>query len=258
MAKLKFKLGKPLASPRQFQPDQTVSDQIFVYRLDTGQLICHRTCKLPNGPAPGYFRLILPSTASKPPMAPRPTTARTIKHGIIIPTLIIGLITGLLLLLYPILPAVTYRVHLKLGDYSNDTSALAAPDPAHNQLIIPKIGVATAILEGPTLAILTKHEGVWHQTGNISDSNFVLAGHRWRYLPPNTSTFYNLEQLKLGDTVVVDWYGTRHLYSVSATQRVNQNDTDILKPTSTTEITLYTCYDKHQTERIVVVATPQP
>jgi len=255
MARIKFKLGQPAASPARFHPDKTVSDQIFTYQLDTQNLICRRQARLPNGPKSGYFRLILPQSSRRPIKS---NTARTLKHGIIIPMLVAMLVVGLALVLYPLLPALNYQVHKQFGSYSNDTSALAAPDPTNNRLIIPKIGVNTAILEGPTLNILDHAEGVWHQTGAITGSNFVIAGHRWKYLPPNTSTFYNLEELQTGDAIVVDWYGTRHYYNVAQAERVDQTDTDILKPTTQTEITLYTCYDKLQSQRIVVVATPQP
>jgi len=255
MPSTKFKLGSALPAPASFHPDRTVTDQHFIYRFDTEQRICYRQAKASDGPPAAYFRLILPTTAVP---AKGPSTFTTLKHGIIIPTLLAMLVVGILLVLYPLLPGISYQVHKQFGGYSNDTSALAAPDPTHNRLIIPKIGINSAILEGPSLNILNKEEGVWHQTGNIINSNFVIAGHRWKYLPPNTTTFYNLGQLQVGDTVVVDWYGSRHYYSVSQTEQVSQNDTDILKPTATTELTLYTCYDKRQTERIVVIATPQP
>lgn len=255
MTSTKFKLGRLLPDPASFGPTQTIVGSRYIYRLDTHNLVCHRRPKNWDDEAPaGYYRLILAS----PPQAKHhlPAALTALKHGVLMPTLAAGLAAGLLLVLYPLLPGIKYQVQKQLGSFSN-TAAVAAPATDGNRLIIPKIGVSTAILEGPTLAILNKHDGVWHQTGTITD-NFVVAGHRFKYLPPNTSTFYNLGEIEVGDTILVDWYGIRHIYTVSETKRIDQNDTSILKPTGTSEVTVYTCYDKRQTQRIVVIAKPQP
>ena len=255
MASTKFKLGRLLPAPAEFSPTKTIVGQRYIYRLDSKNLVCHRRPKLWDDDTPaGYYQLVLPTRQKHRPKLPAAVVA--LKHGVLMPTLVAGLIAGLILVLYPLLPGIKYQVQKQLGSFSN-TAAVAAPDPTHNRLIIPKIGVDTTILEGPTLAILGKHYGVWHQTGDIT-GNFVVAGHRFKYLPPNTSTFYNLGEIEVGDTVIVDWYGTRHIYTVSQTKQIDQNDTSILKPTGEQQVTVYTCYDKRQTQRIVVIAKPQP
>lgn len=254
MTVARLKLGQLLPTPSQFQPNRTIVGRRYLYQIDDGRQICRRLPKHWDDDTPsGYYRV------DDAPIKPRwriNHTLRTLKHAVAIPTLAAGLVAGLLLVAYPLLPGIKYQVQKQVAGYSN-TKAVAAADPAHNRLIIPKIGVDTTILEGPSLAILNKYDGVWHQTGPITD-NFVVAGHRFKYLPPNTSTFYNLGEIQVGDTILVDWYGTRHVYTVTQTETVDQHDTAILKPTGTSEVTIYTCYDKRQTQRIVVIAKPQP
>jgi len=255
VASAAFKLGRLLPAPAEFLPTKTIVGSRYIYRLDTKNLICHRRPKLWSDDAPaGYYQLVLSERPKQRKQLPAAILA--LKHGVLVPTLVAGLAAGLILVLYPLLPGIKYQVQKQLGSFSN-TAAVAAPDPTHNRLIIPKIGVDTTIWEGPTLGILNNHVGVWHQTGDIS-GNFVVAGHRWKYLPPNTSTFYNLGEIQVGDTIIVDWYGTRHIYTVSQTEQIDQNNTSILKPTSSQQVTVYTCYDKRQTQRIVVIAKPQP
>ncbi len=253
MASSGLKLGRLVPEPERFKPTQTIVGARYIYRLDLEQGICHRRPKHWDDEAPaGYYQLIT-GTGSEP--SPNGTWAM-LRQTIVVPTLVATLVAGIFLVVYPLLPGLTYRVQKQLGSFNNST-AVAAPDPTHNQIVIPKIGVDTTIWEGPSLSILNHHDGVWHQTGDIS-SNFVIAGHRFKYLPPNTSTFYNLGQLKVGDVIIVDWYGTRHIYDVTQTKQIDQNDTSILKPTATAQITVYTCYDMRQTQRIVVIGQPEP
>jgi LPXTG-site transpeptidase (sortase) family protein len=108
------------------------------------------------------------------------------------------------------------------------------------------------------LKILNQVEGVWHQTGNLTNGNFVLAGHRFRYLPPNTSTLYNLNKLKAGDLIAVDWLGKRTVYRVTQMEVVPATDVMLLNPTSTPRLTLYSCNDIQQTQRVVALAQPLP
>ncbi|HSX14698.1 MAG TPA: sortase [Candidatus Saccharimonadales bacterium] len=258
MAATKYKLGRLIPEPANFRPNRTLITRRWVYKIDDAQKIAYRQPKHWDDPAPSGFFTFSPARFES---APKPSHWRklvpTLKRGIAVPTLSALLIAGVFLVLYPLYPSVKFQVQKQIGSFG-DTQAIAAPDSNHNRVIIPKIGVDTTILEGASLDVLKKHEGVWHQRGQIAGDNLVLSGHRFKYLPPNTSTLYNLGEVAVGDTIYVDWYGTRLAYSVSETKRINQNDTAILNPTSDSQLTIYTCYDKRQTERIVVIAKPQP
>lgn len=255
MASPKFKLGQLVPKPTRFNPTRVVTDRRWVYRIDSVAKVVRRQPRFHDDPDPaGYFQIVL----AQPLTSRWRTLQQSLKRGIVVPSLATVMLAGLFLILYPLYPGIKFQVQQQLANFSNSTTAVAAPDPNHNRLVIPKIGVDTTILEGSSLAVLKKHDGVWHQKGRIADDNFVLSGHRFKYLPPNTSTLYNLSQIAVGDTILVDWYGTRHIYTVTQTKRINQNDTSVLNPTTSSQITIYTCYDKRQTERIVVIAQPQP
>jgi LPXTG-site transpeptidase (sortase) family protein len=106
--------------------------------------------------------------------------------------------------------------------------------------------------------VLNTQDGVWHETGTLQNGNFVLAGHRFKYLPPNTSTLYNLKELTVGDTIIVDWYKTRYIYVVDKTETVRSTDTAVLNQTGGPRLTIYTCANAAQTWRTVVLAHMVP
>lgn len=247
-------LGRQVTKPAKFNPDRHWIEGGYIYRVDSRSGICRRS---PINPATmggsSYYRV-----KSSKRQLPRWRSWLSIGFAAMFAV-------SAIVFVYPWLPELDYQLHK--GDYQAQAAAVLTSQPAGvnnpkaniegNRLIIPKIGVSTAILEGPSLKILDKEEGVWHQTGNLADGNFVLAGHRWRYLPPNTSTFYNLDKLSAGDTIVLDWRGKRLIYSVSQVKTVKNTETSILNSDpKTPHITLYTCSDKAQTKRVVVFAQP--
>lgn len=168
-------------------------------------------------------------------------------------------VTGFLLL-YPLYPGVKYHAQEFVAQTFSNNAALAEAPPAlsvDSEVIIPKIGVRTRILDASSLKILDKQEGVWHQLGNINH-NLVLAGHRFKYLPPNTSTLYNLSQLVVGDSIIVDYDGRRTIYAVSGISTVAASRVDVLNQDGGPRLTIYTCSDKRETHRIVVHANIVP
>jgi sortase A len=159
---------------------------------------------------------------------------------------------------YPWLPAIQYQIFSHTPAAQPETIRKVATERPidGNRVIIPKIGVDTPILEGSSLDVLNAQEGVWHQTGGQGFGNFVLAGHRFKYLPPNTSTLYSLDKLEPGDTIAVDWAGQRTIYQVEKLKTIGADDVSILNPTLTPKLTIYTCTDKKQTQRTVAIAVP--
>ena len=254
MAELRFKLGRQLERAPEFAPTRVITRGDLIYQLDLEHRICRLMRDSHDRREGDFYQLILPETSPSPV---RTGLWSGLRRGIVVPSLVGAMLVGAFLVLYPLYPGVKYQVQRKLGSFNQ--AATAAPGvSATNRLIIPKIGVDTNILEGPSLAVLNHHDGVWHQRGAIAGDNFVIAGHRFKYLPPNTSTLYNLGQLQVGDAILVDWEGKRYVYSVSATELVKQTDISILAPSPTTELTIYTCYDLRQTERTVVIARLAP
>lgn len=274
----KPRLGRIVGEPREFSPTQIYSDSQFIYRIDEGLGVCKRTPLHWDSRHPsGYFELVArkPMPAAKPEMeeavpeagSEMVTQALEVKSStkpkfgwLKVGSLTAVAVVAAVVLVYPHLPRVQYELSQSLmGQGTSEAQAAYEQKPIAdtNRLYIPKIGVETAILEGKTLDVLNRQEGVWHQTGTLANDNFVLAGHRFKYLPPNTSTFYNLDKLSVGDTIMVDWYQRRYLYKVTQRFTVAQNRVDLLAQTPSPQLTLYTCSDESEKERVVVVAEPE-
>ncbi len=134
-----------------------------------------------------------------------------------------------------------------VSEYINETTStrhINVVIPEKNTLVIPKIGVRTNIIEGADLRVLNTAEGVWHepQTANpLKPGNMVIAGHRRQFLPPNTSTFYLLPELKVGDVIIVYWEKQEYLYKITHTRETFKDDPFAYEKTKSDVLTLYTC-----------------
>ena len=249
-AKIQWQRGERIAAPSDFRPTDTHLTPNFNLYFDYEHGYLKQIARRPGDPTPhSYYRLV------------KVRSARSLwRRGWLAP-LRFGLLgvalASLALIIYPLYPGVAYQIERQVNTTVNHTQALAALPPqvsATNRVIIPKLGVDTNILEGPNLDILNREDGVWHQTGTLQSGNFVMAGHRFKYLPPNTSTLYNLAQLTAGDTIIVDWYRTRYIYVVDSQETVKATQVSILNQTGGPRLTIYTCTNSAQTKRTVVHA----
>jgi LPXTG-site transpeptidase (sortase) family protein len=183
---------------------------------------------------------------------------------------IIGLIViGIGILAYPWLPALKYKIMPPEPLYPYETQLVNAnvnlgklPEvkdvkriPSDNRLVIPKIGVDVSIVEGKNEeASLLK--GAWHIPGTqdpVKGGNMVLSGHRFRYRPPNNTTFYLLDKLSVGDPFIIYWQGVEYDYKVAQTKVVEPSAIEILNNTDSPQVTLYTCTPLFTTKQRLVV-----
>jgi|GEM_PF-1213065 len=249
-AKNHWHRGERIAAPDDFRTTASSLTANFNLYFDYDRGYLKQVARRPNDPTPhAYYRLV------------RAQAKRSRWHRGWLAPLRFGLVGAALasvaLIIYPLYPGVAFQVERQINTTVNHTQALAAVPPlasATNRVIIPKLGVDTNILEGPSLDILNHEDGVWHQTGTLQAGNFVMAGHRFKYLPPNTSTLYNLAQLAAGDTIIVDWYRTRYVYVVDSLETVKATQVSILDQTGGPRLTIYTCTNSAQTKRTVVHA----
>lgn len=134
---------------------------------------------------------------------------------------------------------------------------LANRIPADDRLVIPKIGVDVEIVAGQDERALEK--GIWHIPNTSSPDrggNTVLSGHRFRYLA-GPKTLYLLDQMQIGDIIIVYWKGVEYDYRVTERRVVLPDAVEILDPTPESRLTIFTCTPVFSTkQRLVLFAKP--
>ena len=143
-----------------------------------------------------------------------------------------------------------------------EVRSLPAPQATDNRVIIPKIGVN--IPYGKGAASLDRGaEWRYQERGNPEKGgNFIIAAHRFSIQPTpqgtiETSPFYHIDKLVVGDKVVIDYAGTRYGYEIEKIFTVKPTQVEIEAPSTDAKLTLYTCeLDGSDAGRVVVVAKP--
>ncbi|MGF7229128.1 MAG: sortase [Candidatus Saccharibacteria bacterium] len=161
----------------------------------------------------------------------------------------------------PFLPALFFHVQkhskhaVQLAQTVKDApKPNSIPADAHS-LIVPSMVLQADINEGPT--IRTLRQGLWRIPTTSTPErggNTVIAAHRFTYTNPR-GMFYHLDQVHIGDPISILWKGKKYNYTVSQTKEVAPTALDIQAPTSTPELTLFTCTPLwNPKDRLVVVA----
>lgn len=186
-----------------------------------------------------------------------------------------AMILGVVLMGYPFLPLVTYVIappKTPHFPYASRLEQLPAPSerfdpereqsqkprPQGNRLVIPKIGVDIAVVEGSDENALL--HGAWRIPGTSetpTKGNMVLSAHRFRYRPPSSETFYLLNKVTAGDLVLLYWENEEFDYRVTETKEVTPDAVSILNRTTKPILTLFTCTPLFSTaRRLVVIGEP--
>ena len=115
---------------------------------------------------------------------------------------------------------------------------------------IPKIGVVKAMYEGITLTTLDHGPGHWPGTAMPGQlGNVVIAGHRVSHDKP----FRNLDQLIVGDEVILTTDDGRFVYKVTGTDIVYPDALWIADQTPDYTATLFACHPAGSTRQRIVV-----
>jgi sortase A len=148
------------------------------------------------------------------------------------------------------------------GDQPTVGPSIAAPNDGNpvGILRIAKIGLNKVIVQGTSDSDLRLGPG--HYPGTPlpgEEGNAAIAGHRTTYGAP----FFNLDELKPGDPIVITTVQGTFTYDVMNTVIVNPSDTSVVDDTTTPELTLTTCNPRFSAStRLVVhaklVSTPAP
>ena len=127
-----------------------------------------------------------------------------------------------------------------------------APEPLVElgTIEIPKIGVSKSIFEGVTLTTLDHGPGHWPGTAMPGhQGNVVIAGHRVSHDKP----FRHLEQLEIGDDVIMTTAEGRFVYKVTGTEVVYPDALWIADQTADYTATLFACHPAGSTRQRIVV-----
>lgn len=120
-------------------------------------------------------------------------------------------------------------------------------------LTIPRIGMSDdVIVEGVGTDQLRQGPGHYPGTPLPGEpGNVAIAGHRTTYAAP----FYNLNELEVGDPIVIQTVRGTFDYAVTENTTVAPTDSAVLDSTAQAELTLTTCNPRYSaTQRLVVVA----
>ena len=148
------------------------------------------------------------------------------------------------------------------GDQPTVGPSIAAPNEGNpvGILRIAKLGLNKVIVQGTSDADLRLGPG--HYPGTPlpgEEGNAAIAGHRTTYGAP----FFNLDELKPGDPIVITTVQGTFTYQVTSSLVVSPSDTSVVDDTTTPELTLTTCNPRFSaSSRLVVhaklISTPAP
>jgi LPXTG-site transpeptidase (sortase) family protein len=125
-------------------------------------------------------------------------------------------------------------------------------------IMIPKIGVNAPIRRG---AESTMNAGMWVRPASVDPDqhgNIIITGHRFKFLPPSSKTFYHLDKIVPGDAVFINWKGRSYTFLVDTVTIRESSDISIEYPSIKRKLTIYTCTPLWSADkRLVVIAYPR-
>lgn len=128
-------------------------------------------------------------------------------------------------------------------------AGVATAAPAPPQLIIPRLGLHTAI--GSNLAYGPAFYPTSARPG--TPYTIAIAGHRTTHTHP----FWALNTLRRNDRIIVVWHGTRHVYRVTGMMAVKPTDWNAVRDVGHERLILSTCTPRFTAlERLIVIALP--
>lgn len=179
---------------------------------------------------------------------------------------VLVIIIALYIIIAPFIPKIQFLLRDKSPEVTAPYSGRLAQDtgsnstasiPADNRLVVPSIGINEPIKESSNIWVI-RYGGTWRRPSSANPSlggNTVIVGHR--YYGSEGSTFYNLDQVAIGDEIAAYWEGVEYVYKVTEITVVDPSQVRIEAPTADKRLTLYTCHPLWTSKnRLVIVAKP--
>ncbi len=170
------------------------------------------------------------------------------------------LVLGLFLIRIIITPVIERKTLSQVTQAADE-----AIGPDRDMIFIPTVGLQAQIATG---GIDTLDKGLaWHRLPEQGDpvrgGNMIITGHNFIWSLDSkkvleNSIFYNLNKIKVGDAILINWHGARYEYVARTVKTVKPTDTSVESQTPQPTLTIYTCtYGGFTDGRVVVVATPK-
>lgn len=126
------------------------------------------------------------------------------------------------------------------------------------RVVVPKIGIDSAVWQGfGADDLLLKGFWIYPSANKLGKGEIVMLCHRRHFGPYDPRSCWYLDQVAVGDKVVMDLYDTQYEYKVIETKIYDANDPAIYQDVSQTKdrVRLVTCHPLYSnTQRFVVIA----
>lgn len=146
-------------------------------------------------------------------------------------------------------------------------TVLTTPHQNEDTIVIPSIDVNAPIVDVyveyyPNGSVTWNVSGLTSQVGFFvgtdplaQGGNTVLGSHST--LNDNSAgVFYNLDDVSIGDEIIIYDDEAERRYTVTSVSRVHKSNTSILFRTDSEQLTIITCDTNNGNYRIVVIARP--
>jgi len=121
-------------------------------------------------------------------------------------------------------------------------------------IAIPAVHIALPVIEGDyqNATWPTSKTSIVHISSSVEpgkSGNSILYGHNW----PNL--LGNLKNTQIGQEIEIGYANkSKKTFTITSIQTVNPDNTEVLKNTSESQVTLYTCIGFLDSKRLVVMA----
>jgi len=121
-------------------------------------------------------------------------------------------------------------------------------------ILVENLNIQGEIVQGENSQRM--NDGFWHFPTSAlpgERGNAVIIGHRFMHLPPRKDTFFNLEDIKIGEKINIISNSGNLTYIVVETKVVEPNDISVITDSDDYKLTLITCTPLWTSEKRFVV-----